>query len=130
MKSAAAARSDMARRGISPPAGERMAREQPALHSLYRAIANASDAFDREELRKRNAAMAVRPLEVLRNITAPTLFVTGGEDTTFPPFVAEPLAALMPKGKVEHVQDAGHSVYFERALVYNRIVDRFLTAIG
>src|SRR5262249_38970833 len=39
---AAAARADMARRGISPPAGERMAREQPELHFLYRMIANES----------------------------------------------------------------------------------------
>ena len=42
-----AARADMARRGISPPAGERMAKEQPSLHYLYREIANASAAFDR-----------------------------------------------------------------------------------
>ena len=41
-----AARADMARRGISPPAGERMAKEQPSLHYLYREIANASAAFD------------------------------------------------------------------------------------
>jgi len=49
---AAAARADMARRGISPPCGERMAREQSELHLLYRMIAKrcfrsgrASQAF-------------------------------------------------------------------------------------
>jgi pimeloyl-ACP methyl ester carboxylesterase len=46
-REAAAARADMQRRGIAPPAGERMAREQPALHFLYRSIANASVSFDR-----------------------------------------------------------------------------------
>src|SRR5258708_14841576 len=50
-RKAAAARADMARRGISPPAGERMARERPMLHFLYRTIPNASAAFDREQLR-------------------------------------------------------------------------------
>ena len=45
---AAAARAAMQRRGIAPPAGERMAREQPALHFLYRAIANVSTSIDRE----------------------------------------------------------------------------------
>jgi 3-oxoadipate enol-lactonase len=123
---AAAARADMARREISPPAGERMAREQPALHFLYRAIANASSAFDREELLKRIYAMRNRPPELLRSIAVPTLFITGEEDTIFPPFMAEPLATLMPMGKVEQVLEAGHSVYFQRSATFNRLVDDFL----
>ena len=83
---AAAARTDMQRRGISPPAGERMAREQPALHFLYQAIGSTSGAFDREELRKRLTAMATRPPDVLRGFSMPTLFISGDEDTTYPPF--------------------------------------------
>ena len=59
-RKAAAARADMQRRGILPPAGERMAREQPALHFLYRAIFNTTAVFDREELRKRNSTMRTR----------------------------------------------------------------------
>src|SRR5262245_15045483 len=54
-REAAVARADMQRRGIAPPAGSRMAREQPDLHFLYKEIANASSAFDREALRARNA---------------------------------------------------------------------------
>jgi pimeloyl-ACP methyl ester carboxylesterase len=129
-RQAAAARADMQRRGISPPAGERMAREQPALHFLYRAIANASDAFDREELRKRILAMATRPPDVLRGLAMPTLFITGDEDTTYPPFLSDALAPLMPNAKIEQVRDTGHSVYFQRASVFNQLVDRFLTAVG
>ena len=86
----------MARRGIAPPAGERMAREQPALHFLYRAIANASNAFDREELRKRLAVLQSRKPDVLRGLAMPTLFICGGEDTTYPPFLSDALAQLMP----------------------------------
>lgn len=129
-RQATAARADMQRRGISPPAGERMAREQPALHFLYRAIANASDAFDREELRKRILAMATRPPDVLRGLAMPTLFITGDEDTTYPPFLSDALAPLMPNAKVEQVREAGHSVYFQRASVFNQLVDRFLAAVG
>jgi len=129
-RQAAAARADMQRRGISPPAGERMAREQPALHFLYRAIANASDAFDREELRKRILAMATRPPDVLRGLAMPTLFITGDEDTTYPPFLSDALAPLMPNAKVEQVREAGHSVYFQRASVFNQLVDRFLAAVS
>jgi pimeloyl-ACP methyl ester carboxylesterase len=130
IRKAAAARADMQRRGISPPAGERMAREQPALHFLYQAIANASAAFDREELRKRLAAMRTRSPDVLRGFSMPTLFVTGDEDTTYPPFLSDALAALMPNAKVEQVRETGHSVYFQRASVFNQLVDRFLAAVG
>ena len=127
---AAAARADMARRGISPPAGERMAREQPELHFLYRAIANASAAFDREELRKHLYAMATRPPDVLRSVAIATLFITGGEDTTYQPFLSDALAPLMPNARVEQVPDSGHSVYFQRAGLFNRLVENFLSKVG
>ena len=129
-RQAAAARADMQLRGISPPAGERMAREQPALHFLYCAIANGSDAFDREELRKRTLAMATRSPDALRGLAMPTLFITGEEDTTYPPFLSDALAPLMRNGKVEQVREAGHSVYFQRASVFNQLVDRFLAGVG
>ena len=127
---AAAARADMQRRGISPPAGERMAREQPALHFLYQAIGSTSTTFDREQLRKRILAMATRPPDVLRSLAMPTLFITGDEDTTYPPFLSDALAPLMPNAKVEQVREAGHSVYFQRASIFNQWVDRFLAATG
>jgi pimeloyl-ACP methyl ester carboxylesterase len=129
-RKAAAARADMARRGIPPAAGERMAREQPELHFLYREIANTNTAFDREELRSRNAAMATRPADALRDIAIPTLFITGAEDTTYPPFLSDALATLMPDASVVQVPDSGHSVYFERPIIYNRLVDEFLSKIG
>lgn len=117
--------------GISPPAGERMAREQPWLHFLYREIANASAAFDREDLRKRISAMANRPPDVLREFSMPTLFIMGDEDiATLPTFIADALAPMMPNAKVQHVPRAGHSVYFQRADVFNRLVDSFLSKIG
>jgi len=127
---AEAARADMQKQGIAPPAGRRMAHEQPELHFLYRAIANASGSFDREALRKRNAALATRAPEELSTLAMPTLFITGGEDTTYPPFLSEALAHLMPNARVEQVPDAGHSVYFQRATLFNQLVDRFLTEVS
>jgi 3-oxoadipate enol-lactonase len=127
---AAAARADMARRGIAPPAGERMAREQPILQFLYRAIANSSAAFDREQLRARLRAIATRPPDVLRGVSTPTLFIVGGEDTTYPFFLSEVLAGLMPTAKVDLVPESGHSVYFQRAETFNQLVDRFLANVG
>ena len=126
---ATTARIEMQRRGVSPPAGERMAREQPELHFLYRAIANASVHFDREALRERTNAMRIRSPDVLREFSMPSLFITGEEDTTFPPFLAEALARLMPNAKVERVRNAGHSVYFERASTFNRLIDVFFAGV-
>jgi 3-oxoadipate enol-lactonase len=127
--SAAAARADMQARGIAPPAGKRMAAEQPALHFLYQEIANASAGVDREALRRRIAAIARRPAEVLRSVAVPTLFINGGEDTTYPYFLSETLASLMPNAKFELVRDSGHSVYFERAAIFNRLVERFFGSV-
>ena len=129
-RDAAQARADMQRRDIAPPAGNRMAREQPELHFLYKEIANASAAFDREALRARNAAISTRSPELMRSIATPTLFITGGEDTTYPAFLSDALAALMPNARVEQVADAGHSVYFQRAARFNTLVDRFFAEVG
>ena len=60
-RKAAAARADMARRGIAPPAGERMAREQPALHFLYRELDALSQDLDKTGIRKKLIAMRTTP---------------------------------------------------------------------
>jgi pimeloyl-ACP methyl ester carboxylesterase len=123
---AAAARTDMARDGVHPAAGARMAREQPALHFLYRSIdAIAGAKFDKEGLRARMIALQTRPPDDLSRLNVPTLFITAEEDVVFPPMLAPALAALMPNARVEHVAAAGHSVYFERADIFNRLIDEF-----
>jgi pimeloyl-ACP methyl ester carboxylesterase len=85
---------------------------------------------DREALRQRSTAMATRPPDVLRDFRMPTLFVTGEEDTTYPPFLSDALAALMPDARVEHLRKTGHSPYFQRATIFNHVVDRFLASVG
>jgi len=120
-----AASRDLFARGLHPAAGERMAREQPAAHYLYRAI-DAQSAVDKVALRGRLMATLTRPVDALRTLGVPTLWLTGAEDCVFPPFVADALAPLMPRAQVACVPDAGHSVYFERAEAFNRIVGEFL----
>jgi pimeloyl-ACP methyl ester carboxylesterase len=63
----------------------------------------------------------------LRRLAIPTLWIVGDEDIVFPAAAAAPLARLMPRAQVEHVPDAGHSVYFERPQRFNEIVEKFLT---
>ena len=116
----------MQRDGVHPAAGGRMAREQPALHFLYRSIdAIAGAKFDKEGLRARMIALQTRPPDDLAALTVPTLYITGEEDVVFPPMLAPALAALMPNARVEPVTAAGHSIYFERAETFNRLVDEF-----
>jgi pimeloyl-ACP methyl ester carboxylesterase len=107
--------------------GERMAREQPAMHFLYQEI-DALSSVDKQQVRERLMATLVRPAEVLRTLNVPTLWLTGGEDIVYPPFLSDILAPMMPNAKVAQVKQAGHSVYFERPAEFNRIVDEFLSA--
>ena len=67
---------------------------------------------------------------MLRGISLPTLFVTGGEDTNYPPFLSDALAPLMSNATVEQVPDSWHSVYFQRAGIFNRLVEDFLSKVG
>jgi 3-oxoadipate enol-lactonase len=65
----------------------------------------------------------VRPI-VERKI--PTLLLVGEEDVLTPPEAMASIAARIPQAKFVKVPQAGHSVYFERAEEFNRIVGEFL----
>ena len=104
-----------------------MAREQPAMHYLYRAIDALSAGLDKNPLRQRLMASLRHPPESLRAFAVPTLWLTGEEDLVYPPFVSAAFAPLMPNARHESVPAAGHSVYFERPAEFNRAVDAFLS---
>lgn len=118
---------DLRRRGISPAAGERMSREQPALGHLYSGLNALSPPEYREHIREEIQRLRSKPPEVLSRLSMPVLYITGEEDPQFPPHAAAALAAMTPRGRSVCVSEAGHSVYFERAAVFNRLVDEFLT---
>ena len=86
----------------------------------------AGAKLDKEGLRARMIALQTRPPDDLARLNIPTLFITGEEDVVFPPMLAPALAALMPAARIEEVAAAGHSVYFERADIFNRLVEEFL----
>jgi 3-oxoadipate enol-lactonase len=113
-------------RGIHAAGGERMAREQPALAQLYGQISELAPAAFREEVRGRIRTLRTQNPSVLGTLPMPVLFITGDEDWVFPPAAGPALAALAPKGSALRVPAAGHSVYFERASIFNDHVGRFL----
>ncbi len=117
---------DLIARGIHPAAGERMAREQPALHYLYWGIANLAGALDRQAIaRSVFAAQPVTEVELSR-LTMPVLGIAGLEDRSLDPEAVRRLCTAVPDGRFVTVPEAGHSVYFERAAEFNRVVEDFL----
>jgi 3-oxoadipate enol-lactonase len=56
----------------------------------------------------------------------PTLLLVGEEDVLTPPPAMASVAAQIPQARFVTVPQAGHSVYFERAEEFNRIISEFL----
>lgn len=119
-----------ARVGVHPACGERMAHEQPALHHLYCGLDALAAGLAKEALRQRLFAMRVRAPHELAAIGCPLLMIVGDEDAVIPPFAADAIARAVPGARVVHVPDAGHSVYFERAAVFDAAVAAFLAEVG
>ena len=118
----------LAKRRIHPACGARMADEQPALHLLYRHVDDMNATLDKATLRERLGAYRTRAPADLTSLGCPLLFISGDEDIVIPPFAADAIARAVPGARVDHIADAGHSVYFERAARFNALVERFLTA--
>jgi pimeloyl-ACP methyl ester carboxylesterase len=113
-------------RGFSQASGARMHEEQPALAHLYGQISRLTPAEFRESVRGRIRAMRTGSPSLLAQLPMPVLFLTGDEDVVFPAAAGPGFAALAPHGRAARIPKAGHSVYFERAAEFNRIVEEFL----
>jgi 3-oxoadipate enol-lactonase len=124
------AQADCARGGIHVAAGARMAAEQPALHLLYRHIDDINASLDKVALRRRLMAGRTRAPGELVAAACPVLVIAGDEDILMPPFAADAIAAVVPAASAVHIADAGHSVYFERARLFNRHLAEFLERAG
>lgn len=125
-KQSAAARESLQRRGIHVAGGERLAREQPAMHLLYQQIDALTPPNWKATIRQQIFSVRTQPAARLRELHIPTLWIVGDEDIVFPAVAAAPLARLMPKAEVARVPDAGHSVYFERPRRFNELMETFL----
>ncbi len=123
------ARADLARRGISPAAGARMAEEQPALYHLYNGIGALCVGLDREAVRARIHATRIRPPADFAAAKTPVLFVPGEEDIVLD-VPGEAMAAAIPEARSVTLRKAGHSGHFERAAEFNAIVERFFSEVG
>ena len=117
-------------RGIHPAAGERMARERPALHYLYKEISDLSIGLDKERLRRALYALRTTPVDAVAALPVPVLCISGEEDIVIPTSAVALLAGFIPGATMARVPEAGHSVYFERPEAFNRLVDDFFRPRG
>lgn len=115
--------------GIHPAAGVRMAREQPVLHHLYQLIDRLSVGLDKMALRPLLYRARTVPPEAVASSSVPILWIFGDEDTVPRP-VQEWVTLRFPRTQVRRILAAGHSTYFERADIWNRVVDEFFATVG
>ncbi|MBI4008627.1 alpha/beta hydrolase [Candidatus Roizmanbacteria bacterium] len=113
-------------KNIHLAAGIRMAKEQPSLHFLYQEIDSLNTGVNKDELRSLLLASRNVPLEKFTKLHIPTLFLTGVEDVIVNPKAVSVLSSLIPNSKFLSVRKTGHSVYFERAQLFNSMVKSFL----
>lgn len=68
--------------------------------------------------------------EMLEKRDIPTLLLTGEADLATPPSITRMAARHLPKGEVAIVPEAGHSLYWERPDIFNRVVLDFIGRNG
>lgn len=96
----------------------------PARLQLYEAINSFNTQFSWEYLR----GLSGPQLDDLAAISAPVLFIAGAEDPLFPSELLASYVPHFPNARIEIVEDAGHSPYFEQPAVFNRLLRDFVAA--
>lgn len=108
---------------VSPAAGLRLAREQPAMNLLYNQISGLTPDLDRSAFTRTLLAARTLPLATLR---APLLCLAADEDLLIPADAVAWLAGHVPGARLHREPDAGHSLYWERPATFNRVLAEFL----
>jgi pimeloyl-ACP methyl ester carboxylesterase len=114
-------------RGNAALAPDFPARE-PALAHLYDQIAGLNTGFDPAALARMYDEEGRIAPERLAGFAVPTLIVSGALDQLFPPAALREVAALIPGAAWADFPGCGHSVYFEDAPAFNRVVRDFVRA--
>ena len=108
-----------------PALGDELGAANPAQALLYREIASiAPPAPAGMGLKLRQTSY---PLEDVRKLNVPVLFVVGEHDPIFPPAVIRSVAAEVKGARVVELPGAGHSPYFETPNAWNEAVSAFLS---
>jgi 3-oxoadipate enol-lactonase len=121
---------ELAAAGVHPATSIILAQEQPALHALYFAIERLNDQTHRAALFEQLRASCVRGADSAKDITCPVFGITGENDYTICPDGVRVVTSQMKNARFVEVPVSGHSVYFERASIFNAKLKEFLFEIG
>ena len=92
---------------------------------LYREIQRLTLERDIEATRMQIEATPTEITSIIEH-EIPTLFIVGEEDTLVAPAVLEAMHDKIPHSEFAVVPEAGHSVYYERPDMFNRLAMEFL----
>jgi 3-oxoadipate enol-lactonase len=114
------------------------AERKPELHHLYEAICRtklpAPPPKNPPDYSAAYIGMRDTPPVDYSGFPVPTLFIAGGEDELTLPWLLEATAQAVGGARLEVIAGAGHSPFYERTEVYNRVlaefIDRFIPAAG
>ena len=112
--------------GHHPAIGEQLAANDLPRAFLYTQIASvAPPAPPTMGLQLRQSAY---PVERVRTLDIPTLFIVGANDPIFPPAIVREAAEQIPGATVVEISATGHSPYFEAPEAWTAAVLDFLSA--
>lgn len=115
---------EVSKRGVAPDYADR----EPEMAFLYGQIAglNRPPETTMQLLTSRDGPKAAD----LAGFGVPTLFLVGAEDVVVTPEIARIAQRYIPNAAIEVVPGCGHSVYFEKPEVFNRIITGFFGRAG
>jgi len=67
--------------------------------------------------------------DLLPEIDAPTLVLTGAKDVMTPPRLAEEMAEIIPNARLEILPEASHTLPIDEPDRFNRLVEEFVTEV-
>lgn len=118
--------------------GENLMAQEPSLPRTYAPSFQREHprlAFLYEQIRALNPPRQETPgpgptAEQVRGMPTPTLLIVGEHDLITPPALMEAFQRYIPHARLKQVSGSGHSVYFEKAEEFNRLVLEFFAAVG
>lgn len=100
----------------------RVTAKDPVRMQLYQTINGFNTRFSMAYLRSLADSDSAVALEDLAAVEQPVLFISGAEDPLFPSAQLASYVPHFPDARIEVVEDAGHSPYFEQPLVFNGLL--------
>lgn len=107
----------------------RTMKEQPQVIQEYATVSMKYPASPEILTRQMQAISQHDTYDRLRQITSPTLVMTGTEDVLIPPENSRILADSIPGAKLEVIPDGGHQVLIEAPQACNRAIIEFLQQV-